>query len=172
VNVLCDNALLTGYALGRKEIDTEIIREGAEDLNITTRLEALLRPVRQVVNNLNGDGTTQAFGLALAEARSGIGCVEPKPTKMRTVPKRIPSIAFVPPSFLSDLAVTLTDAMGPMAKIVLRDQIKTLGESSERFPHAKIDMLLESVAREILDEKMRAQFRREMVDQMIRLKCS
>jgi general secretion pathway protein A len=132
VNVLCDNALLTGYALGRKEIDTEIIREGAEDLNITTRLEALLRPVRQVVNNLNGDGTTQAFGLALAEARSGIGCVEPKPTKMRTVPKRIPSIAFVPPSFLSDLAVTLTDAMGPMAKIVLRDQIKTLGESSER----------------------------------------
>jgi hypothetical protein len=54
--------------------------------------------------------------------------------------------------------------MGPMAKIVLQDQIKTLGESSERFPHAKVDILLESVAREILDERMRAQFRRQMLN--------
>ena len=44
------------------------------------------------------------------------------------------------------MAAALTDAMGPMAKIVLRDQIKTLGESSERFPQAKVDMLLESVS--------------------------
>ena len=34
VNVLCDNALLTGYALGRKEIDPGVIREVAEDLSI------------------------------------------------------------------------------------------------------------------------------------------
>lgn len=82
---------------------------------------------------------------------------------MKTVP-HVPSIAFVSPSFLNALAAALTDAMGPMAKIVLQDQIKTLGESSERFPHAKVDILLESVAREILDERMRAQFRRQMLN--------
>jgi hypothetical protein len=34
VNVLCDNGLLTAYALGRKEVDASIIREVAEDLNL------------------------------------------------------------------------------------------------------------------------------------------
>jgi type II secretory pathway predicted ATPase ExeA len=172
VNVLCENALLTGYALGRKEIDTGIIREVAEDLNITTRVEVRLRPIRQVVNNLNGDGAAQTSGVALAEARSGIARLESKPTSVKPVPKSIPSTAFVPPSFLNALAAALTDAMGPMAKIVLRDQIKILGESSERFPHAKVDMLLESVAREILDEGMRAQFRSQMFEQVMTLQSS
>ena len=172
VNVLCDNALLMGYALGRKEIDAGIIREVAEDLNIMTRLEKLPRPARQVVNNLNGNGAAQASGVILAEARSGIVRLEPKPATMRTAPKSIPSTVFVPPSFLNALAVALTNAMGPMAKIVLRDQIKTLGESFECFPHAKLDILLESVARKILDERMRAQFRRQMFEQMMTLHCS
>src|SRR5499433_3811850 len=172
VNVLCDNALLTGYAIGRKEIDAEIIREVAEDLNITPSLEAIPMPGRQVVNNLNGGGTAEASAVTLTETRSGIVRLEPKPTPVKTVPKSIPSVAFVPPSFLNDLVAALTDAMGPMAKIVLRDQIQILGESSERFPHAKVDILLESVAREILDEGMRAQFRRHMFEQMMTLQCS
>ena len=172
INVLCDNALLMGYAIGRKEIDAEIIREVAEDLNITPSLEAIPMPGRQVVNNLNGGGAAEASAVTLTETRSGIVRLEPKPTPVKTVPKSIPSVAFVPPSFLNDLVAALTDAMGPMAKIVLRDQIQILGESSERFPHAKVDILLESVAREILDEGMRAQFRRHMFEQMMTLQCS
>jgi type II secretory pathway predicted ATPase ExeA len=163
INVLCDNALLMGYALRRRDIDAGIIREVVEDLNITTSLKERPRPNRQAVNNLNGDGTRQSSGVILAESRSGIARSEPKPTTVKTVP-HIPSIASVSPSFLNALAAALTDAMGPMAKIVLQDQIKTLGESSERFPHAKVDILLESVAREILDERMRAQFRRQMLN--------
>jgi general secretion pathway protein A len=172
VNVLCDNALLTGYALGRNEIDPGIIQEVAENLNITTRPEARLRPIRQVVNNLNSDDAAQASGAALAKARSGMVRLESKPTNVKPVPKSIPSTAFVPSSFLNALAAALTDAMGPMAKIVLRDQIKTLGETPERFPRAKVDMLFESVAREILDEGMRAQFRSQMFTQMMRLQFS
>src|SRR4030095_9920842 len=171
MNVLCDNALLTGYALGRKEIDTGIIREVAEDLSITTNPEAR-RPIPQVVNNTNGNSSAQGFSVASAEARSGIARLEPKPTAVKQVPKNPPSIAFVPASFVNALAAALTDAMGPMSKIVLRDQIQTLGESSERFPHAKVDMLLESVSREILDEGMRARFRHQMLEQIRILQAS
>ena len=173
VNVLCDNALLTGYALGKKEIDTGIIREVAEDLNITSNVETRLRPIRQVVNNPNGNGSVQVSGVAsAAEARSGITRLEPRPTTVKPIPKNSPSTVFVPASFLNALAAALTDAMGPMAKIVLRDQIKTLGESSERFPHAKVDMLLESVSREILDEGMRAHFRHQMLEEIRTLQAS
>jgi len=172
INVLCDNALLMGYALGRKEIDAGMIREVADDLNITTRLEARPRPNRQVINNLNGGDATQASDVTLGEARLDIACLEPKPTNVKIFPKSIFPMAFVPSSFWNALAAALTDAMGPMAKIVLRDQIKTLGESFERFPNAKVDMLLDSVAREILNEGMRAQFRCQMFDQMMTLQCS
>jgi type II secretory pathway predicted ATPase ExeA len=172
VNVLCDNALLTGYALGRKEIDTGIIREVAEDLSITTNLDARFRPIRQVVNNTNGSGSVQTSGTGSVEARSGTVRLEPKATAVKPISKSISSTAVVPASFLNALVVALTDAMGPMSKIVLRDQIKSLGESSERFPHAKVEMLLESVSREILDEGMRAQFRHHMLEQIRALQAS
>jgi hypothetical protein len=53
-----------------------------------------------------------------------------------------------------------------MAGFVLRDQIKNLGESSESFPLTKLDMLVESLNREILDETMRGQFRQEVFQQI------
>ena len=165
VNVLCDNALLTGYAFGRKEIDTEIIREVAEDLSITTNLEARFTSIRQVVNT-NGNGSAQASDAGSVEARSGIARSEPKPTEVKQVRKNLPSTALVPASFLNALAAALTDAMGPMAKIVLRDQIKNLGESAESFPLAKVEILLESVSGEILDERIRERFRHQMLEQI------
>jgi general secretion pathway protein A len=174
VNVLCDNALLTGYALGKTEIDTEIIREVAEDLNITTNVEARrLRPIRQVIHSPNnvGNGLIQPFS-GPAEGLSGITRLEPKPITLKPIPKTIPPATFVPRSFLDALVGALTNAMGPMAKIVVRDQIRSLGESSERFPHAKVDMLLDSVSREILDEGMRARFREQMFEQVRTLQAS
>ena len=171
VNVLCDNALLTGYALGRKEIDTGIIREVAEDLSITIP-ETRLKPIRQVVNNTNGNGSTQASGPRPLEARSEIVGLEPKPAAVKPISKSVLPTAIIPVHFLNVLVAALTDAMGPMSRIVLRDQIKNLGECSDRFPHAKVEMLLESVSREILDERMRAQFRHQMLQQIGTLRSS
>jgi general secretion pathway protein A len=172
VNVLCDNALLNGYALGRKEIDAGIIREVAEDLNITTNAEARFKSIRQVVNNPNGNVSAQGFSAGSIETRSGVARLEPKPLVLKQPPKRLFPTASVPPTFLDALAGVLTEAMGPMAKIVVRDQIKILGESYERFPHTKVEMLLESVSREILDEGMRKQFRQRMVERIRTLQAS
>jgi hypothetical protein len=171
VNVLCDNALLTGYASGRKEIDTGIIQEVAEDLSITTSAEAFFRPFPQVINR-NSNDSAQACGAGSEELRSGNARLKPKTKAVKQVPKNLPSTALVPVSFLNALAAALTDAMGPMSRIVLRDQIKTLGESSERFPHAKVEMLLELVSGEILDEKMRGRFWHQMLEQIRTLQVS
>jgi len=85
---------------------------------------------------------------------------------VKQVPKNLPSTVLVPASFLNALAAALTDAMGPMAKIVLREQIKSLGESYESFPHAKVEMLLELVSREILNEGIRGCFWHQMLEQV------
>ena len=162
VNVLCDNALLSGYALGRKEINAKIIRDVAEDLNIIKNAEALARPTLQAINPIDNNSGQVSRPRSL-ETRSEIAPLDRKDP---------PSTVLVPVSFLNTLAADLTDAMGPMSKIVLRDQIKSLGESPDRFPRAKVDMLLASVAREILDDKMRAKFLSQMFEQMITLQCS
>ena len=172
VNVLCDNALLTGYALGKKEIDCGIIREVAEDLNIIANTEARLRPIRQVVNNQNGNALSQGLAGGSVDARSAITRLEPRPMTVKQIPKSASSTVVVPASFFEAVVAALTDAMGPMAKIVLRDQIKTLGESTERFPNVKVEMLLESVSHEILDDGMRGRFKQQMLDQIRTLQAS
>jgi general secretion pathway protein A len=172
VNVLCDNALLNGYALGKREIDAGIIREVSEDLNITTNAEARFKSVRQVVNNPNGNVPAQGFRAGSLENRSGVVRLEPKPLVLKQPSKSVFPTASVPPTFLDTLAAVLTEAMGPMAKIVLRDQLRILGESYERFPHIKVEMLLESVSREILDEGMRNQFRQRMFERLRTLQAS
>ena len=52
----------------------------------------------------------------------------------------------------------LTDVMGPIAPFVLRDQVRALGESQERFPEAKVEELIGLVSREIPDAKRRSEF--------------
>jgi general secretion pathway protein A len=166
VNVLCDNALLTGYALGRKEIDAPIIKEVAQDLSIATNVEGRFKPVRQVVNNTIGNNSGQVVGSGSLEVRPAIARLEPKALNVKPSSKISAVAARVPARFLDTLAGALTEAMGPMARIVLRDQFRAIGESSERFPNTKLEMIIESVSREILDETMRDQFRKHMHEQI------
>jgi len=158
--------------LGRNDIDTGIIREVAEDLNITTNAEARFKPIRQLITNTNGNGSVQGFSAESVQNRSGVARLELKPVLLKQPPKSSPSTASMPPTFLDALTTVLTDAMGPMAKIVLRDQLKILGESYERFPHRKVEILLESVSQEILDEGMREQFRQRMLERIRALQAS
>ena len=59
-----------------------------------------------------------------------------------------------------------TAAMGPMAHLVLRDQISALGESRDTFPQIKLRHLIELVSREILNETMRTRFQDLMFEEI------
>jgi type II secretory pathway predicted ATPase ExeA len=59
-----------------------------------------------------------------------------------------------------------TAAMGPMAHLVLRDQISALGESRDTFPQVKLRHLIELVSREILNETMRTRFQDLMFEEI------
>ena len=59
-----------------------------------------------------------------------------------------------------------TAAMGPMAHLVLRDQIAALGESRDAFPRIKLRQLVDLVSREILNETMRDRFQNMMFQEM------
>jgi Domain of unknown function (DUF4388) len=59
---------------------------------------------------------------------------------------------------LTMLVGRLTDVMGPMAPFVVRDQIRALGESHDKFPQAKLENLIGLISREITNGKLRNEF--------------
>jgi len=76
----------------------------------------------------------------------------------------------ISPRFFDYMTRIATAAMGPMASLVIRDQMSTIGESSQAFPLRKIGQLIELVSREILNDTMRARFQEMMFQEIDALK--
>ena len=66
------------------------------------------------------------------------------------------------PEFFKQLTLELTQTIGPMAPMIVRDHVKALGETMEKFPKARVGELLETVSAEILDEKVKTGFRERL----------
>jgi Domain of unknown function (DUF4388) len=76
----------------------------------------------------------------------------------------------VPPALFDRLTSILTEVMGPMAPLVLRDQIENFGESQDRFPESKLDELIGLVSKEISDGKLRNKFEESMQQEVSNFK--
>ena len=70
----------------------------------------------------------------------------------------------VSPKFFEKLILELTQTIGPMAPLIVRDHVKSLGETMEQFPKARIKELLETVSSEILDDKVKTGFRERIAE--------
>jgi chromosome segregation ATPase len=66
------------------------------------------------------------------------------------------------PSFFDSLIRELTQVLGPMASVVVRDRVASLGESMEKFPKDRVPELLETISQEILDDNGKATFRERL----------
>jgi hypothetical protein len=52
-----------------------------------------------------------------------------------------------------------TNVIGTIASLIVRDHVKTLGESMEEFPQTRLPELVESLSGQIFDDKLRTEFR-------------
>jgi hypothetical protein len=48
--------------------------------------------------------------------------------------------------------------MGSIASLIVRDHVRALGESIEEFPQKRLTKLLDSLSKEISDDKLKADF--------------
>ena len=76
----------------------------------------------------------------------------------------------VPSALLNRLASILTEVIGPMAPLVLRDQIEALGASFDTLPEAKLDELVALISREISDGKLKNKFEESMFQEISNFK--
>jgi Domain of unknown function (DUF4388) len=64
----------------------------------------------------------------------------------------------VPTALLDRLSAVLTEVIGPMAPLVIRDQVEALGASTDSLPESKLDDLIGLIGQEISDAKQRHKF--------------
>lgn len=244
INILCDNGMLTAYAMGKQSVEVGMIEETARDLNLTLApgrsavADAEIIPIKlwEVSPSAPAEKSAQAADVAAVKPQAAPN-VEPSSMKPESVPKpavadtppslvkptpvpqpaaatvgpslvrpgavsrpEIPPVAApklpateeprkadnarpapppnftartgdfksetVPPKSFSRLISALTEAMGPMAPLIVREQIDAMGESLQAFPKQKLRRLVEITSREILNDASRADFMNLMSEEI------
>jgi len=79
-----------------------------------------------------------------------------------------PIIDLVPEAFLNRL--TSMEIIGPMAPLVLRDQLKALGVTANNLPEAKLADLIMLVGLEIGDSTLKKKFEQTMAQEIANFK--
>jgi type II secretory pathway predicted ATPase ExeA len=155
INTLCDNALAMASRAGRKRVSAYVIVKAAAKLMLD-------RPIDHRTNGASRNGvaglTAGDFGAhnsqATQQAAATVGTFinqvagSVSSSKDRTVASQ----------FFDFMARAATEGIGPMAKLIIDDQIADLGESRDSFPQNKLAELIERVSREIFNGTMRAGF--------------
>ena len=131
--------------LGEVSLDSEMLQvlmelDGAKNLGQVSRaLNMSLKQLRFVLNKL--------FKLNLCEAaRDAI------PTLDR--------------DFFNYLSAELSRAMGPIADVVIEDEISDMGEDQSKFPAHRAAELVDMLARQILREERKVAFQQAMVKKL------
>jgi len=176
INILCDNALGAASLAGKKKVSPYLVMKAAGGLMLEQGSEAAkpasgdiallktkLSPTRVNLKRPEPNGHT-------GEQRSEPSIIPLRDSDRIALSRVATGGPAVSVQFFDRLTRAATEAMGPMAKRIVGDQISALGESTQAFPQTKLAELVLRVSGEILNETMRTRFQRTMVDEIATLK--
>jgi hypothetical protein len=122
--------------------------------NILTQVDAM-RSVGKISNALNLDELDVAKTLYELCSAGLVEVVE----KLETPPEKM-----MGREFFKKVDGELAKALGPIASVIVDDQIAEMGEQRDAFPQNKAAELVEAVSSEIADEGKRIRFQRSMLE--------
>jgi hypothetical protein len=68
--------------------------------------------------------------------------------------------------FFDKMTAKLAEAVGPMASIIVPEQVSFLGESLDEFPRNRLKELFELVCQDILNHNLRRKFETAMIEEL------
>ena len=196
VNILCDNGLLSAYAARKSQVEPAMIAEIADDLHLTTppinRRESTITKQRDTSirgrverkldftagvdverqDVVNGKSfalkpTSRAEPMSRDPMREARSFGHPKTTRTPAAGRAEPvSAGSVPQQVFQAMTRALTEAMGPMAAIIVQDHISGMSESKNSFPMHRLEQLLDQISHEIANSSMKESFMRKMSEEV------
>jgi general secretion pathway protein A len=163
INVLGDNALLTSFAMERKHVDDFIIREVAEDLSLSMGRVPPIEVLRTSPSfRLNGSSPKSSETRSVKSIASISSPLKQNPAGTNNISAVSLADGNVSMRLFDALRSELTEAMGPMASIVIEDRVRKLGHSVKAFPEKNWGTLIEYVSQEIMEPSMKQQFQQSL----------
>lgn len=178
INIICDNSLATASDTGKKRVSAYMVMKAASALLLERKLEVSkaggpelggprvkfaatrISPKRNETTGIELKSDNRSEAPSVPVGGSDQAAMSPREVEADTVSSH----------FFDYMTRIATAAMGPMAHLVLRDQISALGESRDAFPQGRVGELIELVSREILNETMRTRFQNMMFQEIDALK--
>jgi MSHA biogenesis protein MshM len=159
INTLCDNALALASRAGRKRVSAYVIIKVAAKLMLDRAIDGR-------TNGASNNGVVRTTAEAIGtrrfqeskEAAETLRAFVNQRSNQVTAPMSALKDHTVASQFFDFMARAAAEGIGPMAKLIIGDQISELGESRDSFPQKKLAELIERVSREIFNETMRARF--------------
>ncbi len=116
------------------------------------------RSIADIAKAIGMDEAT-AVQLALSLCQSGILEICQGATETMEPPRDI-----VGQAFLEQVSRQLASAIGPLAEIVVDEEIENLGETRQDFPRSRVPDLVERVSQAIADDNKRIRFQQVMLE--------
>ena len=89
----------------------------------------------------------------------------PAETKVKAPDRaRVTPTLTVNGTFFAQMEHELTKVMGPVATLIIDDEVAALGADKDAFPRDRMAELVEKVSSEIADERKRANFQQSMLE--------
>ena len=201
INVLCDNGLLAAYASCHPVVESGMIDEVARSLNLTAvrqnvspisnnipremhGRESLLSLTSEIHQSVQSGATNRAEQCVDLNQSDRLPKIDHRVIEARRIPftderqkaKVSPNFQSerdtVPPLFFEQMIRNLTEAIGPMALFILRENVADMGESEAAFPKARLPQLIERASQEILIQSLRLDFQQVMQAEIRKIESS
>jgi hypothetical protein len=140
------------FKLSSRDISGEI-NLGPEAWRILTNADGS-RTVEEIARAIGVD-TTAAIRTAESLLRAGVLEVASAGTVVKLT---------VDAAFFDRVTRELARAMGPLASLIVEDEVSAMDESRESFPRERIAELVERISESIRDANKRVQFQQVMLD--------
>ncbi len=118
------------------------------------------RSVAEIAKNI---GMDEATAINVADGLFKARILEVAPGSVA------PAGETVDAKFFNDVTKELARAMGPLASIIVEDEIAALGETMDDFPRDRLADLIEHVSESIKDSNKRVNFQRLMLEAIRKL---
>ena len=143
----------------------------AEIEDLQSQLKLLTRGIKEMSSFFKQAEALSGQGVKPVVVNESVNGGEEKPAasfKAAAVASNATDTAreIVSPDFFHRMTGEITQVVGPMASMIVRDHVVALGESMEKFPKARAKELLDTVSEEISDERQKIDFRQRLAKSM------
>ena len=117
------------------------------------------------VRNINIPLLNLTANLAAKKLTKRLKALSPAETRAKAPGQaKVPADLFVNGTFFAQMEHELTRIMGPVASLIIDDEVAALRADKDAFPRHRVAEMVEKVSAEIADEDKRASFQQTMLE--------